>query len=255
MDLYYQLTKQDGPLITLIHGLGEDHSIFNIQTEYLQNLGYSTLAMDLRGHGKSELKEKISMSSHAQDLETILNKKNIEKTNLVGFSLGASVALEYTHQHPEKVDKLCLINPGFYNKKFFTPLLENANSHLWLLKILSEVDKRPRRKFVDLSKTPSSPALLAMPWAIINTSFAGLYAGIQAMKEYDIPDYLPEIETQTLILVSKKDELIKKNLSQYIHEQLPNSELTVIPGNHLILLKNPKEVNEKLREFFLKYIS
>lgn len=250
MGLFYQLTKKETPFITFIHGLGEDHSIFNKQTAYLQELGYSTLAFDLRGHGRSGLKEKISIPSHAQDLETILQKENIQETNLVGFSLGAAVALEYAHKYPEKISKLCLINPAFYGKTFFTPLLKGTNVLLQLLKKLSKIDKKPRKKPVDLSKTPSSPAYFSLPYSLKNTSLTGLYANIQAMKEHGIPDYLPEIKTATLILVSEKDELIKKTLPDYIHQQLPNSELIVIPGNHLVLLKNQKEINKRLKKFF-----
>jgi pimeloyl-ACP methyl ester carboxylesterase len=249
MDVYYKLTKQEGPLITLVHGLGEDHSIFNRQTDYLQNLGYSTLTYDLRGHGKSELKENISISSHAQDLETILQKENIKKTNLVGFSLGASVALEYTHQHPEKVNKLCIINPGIYNKNFFTKKLKLVNLFLKPLEQLAKMDKNLRKKLVDLSKTPVTPVYFALLYSLRNTSLTGIHTNLKAMKEYDFPAYLSEIETQTLILISKKDELIKQNLSQYLHKQLPNSELTVLSGNHLILLSNSEKINEELSRF------
>jgi pimeloyl-ACP methyl ester carboxylesterase len=254
MSLYYQLTKQEGPLITLIHGLGEDHSIFEKQTSYLQDLGYSTLAFDLRGHGRSPLTEKISIASHAQDLETILQKENIKETNLVGFSLGASIALEYTYQHPEKVNKLCLINPGLYNKKFFTKKLKLVNLFLRFLEQLAKTDKSLRKKTVDLSKTPATPVYFALPYSLRNTSLTGLYASLKAMKEYGVPDYLPEIKTPALILISKKDELVKPALSQYLHQQLPDSELSIVKGNHLLLLKNPKEVNKQLKEFFSSYL-
>lgn len=244
MDLHYQLTKKEKNLITFVHGLGEDCSVFNKQTAYLQSFGYSTLTLDLRGHGRSKLTEKISISSHAQDLETILEKESISETNLVGFSLGAAVVLEYVYQYPEKVSKLCLINPALYDKSFLTYLVKAAHILLWPLKHLAKIDKHPRKNIVDLSRHCSFLNNLR------NTSLAGFHADIKAIKEYGVPSYLSKIKTPTLILVSNKDEVLKPILSQYLHQQLPNSNLITLPGNHNIILKNPEGLNKKLKEFF-----
>ena len=42
------------PLIVLIHGAGTNHTFWGLQTRYFSHHGYSVLAIDLPGHGRSE---------------------------------------------------------------------------------------------------------------------------------------------------------------------------------------------------------
>jgi pimeloyl-ACP methyl ester carboxylesterase len=250
MEPYYHLTFGEKPLVTLLHGLGEDHSIFNHQTNYLQSLGHSTLVLDLRGHGRTPLDRKVSVQSHVKDLEDVLQKEQIPQTNLVGFSLGGTVALEYTHQHPEKVNQLCLINPGLYRRDFLGWQVHAVSPLIALLGLGAFVDKKTRNKFADLSKAPHSTAYYSLPNGLRNTPLAGLYANIFAFMRYGIPDYLPEIETPALIIKSKSDELMTSKSAEFLQQQLPHSQLVKIKGNHTVMLSNPQELARQIAQFF-----
>ena len=119
--LYHQFKKRLGKPILFLHGLGEDHSIFNRQINYVDSYKRSTLAVDLEGHGRSTLKNgRTSIPQQAEGLEEVLQLNGIEKTDIVGFSLGGAVALEYAAAYPEKVEKLCLINPALYHNQFLS---------------------------------------------------------------------------------------------------------------------------------------
>ena len=41
------------PLVVLVHGAQHDHSVWALQSRYLAHHGYSVLALDLPGHGRS----------------------------------------------------------------------------------------------------------------------------------------------------------------------------------------------------------
>lgn len=106
INLYYKKTEcvkchenTDSPAIILLHGNGEDHSIFNKLTEKLAN-NYTVYGIDSRNHGKSRLtnnkssaSKNISYNDIAKDVAVFINKMGIKKPIIYGFSDGGIVAL------------------------------------------------------------------------------------------------------------------------------------------------------------------
>ena len=75
------------------------------------------IVYDVRGHGESTNEQTNHFG--LDDLHHILQSKGIDQFNLVGLSLGAIIALDYTLSHPEKVQQLVLASPsllGFQEK-------------------------------------------------------------------------------------------------------------------------------------------
>jgi pimeloyl-ACP methyl ester carboxylesterase len=70
---------------------------------------YGLLFYDARGQGQSGLgSAPISLKQHVSDLKNLLAHLTVEKAGLVGISHGARLALEFTLEFPDKVDRLVL---------------------------------------------------------------------------------------------------------------------------------------------------
>ncbi len=239
------------PPLVFIHGLGEDHSIFNRQVAFLKENGFTTYAYDLAGHGTSPLPSgKPTIARHASDLERILDTEGIEIANLVGFSLGGTISLEFAYQKPHRVGKMCLINPGLYGEKFMSWKVNMLKPFLKALKYISKWDKKQRLNYVDLSKAPFSTAYYSFPYGLRRINLHSLDANLHAFMEHGIPEYLSEIKTETLLLRGKSDELLKRESALFLQEKLANSKLVEITGNHVLMLSNTAEVNKILLEYF-----
>ena len=250
--LHYELKKRLGKPIVFLHGLGEDHSIFNRQISYVDSYARSTLAVDLEGHGRSFLSNgKTSIIQQAECLDEVLRAEDIPKVDLVGFSLGAAVALEYAAGHPEKVDKIGLINPALYDKRFLTLPVKIVRNLLEVAKRAAQNDYIPREDPADLSKATFSNAYFSFLNGLRATPAAGLYANIHALMEYGFPNWLSNIETETLIVRAEGDELLKEGAATFLESNLPNAQLVRIPGNHVVILDKTKEINDLLRNFLL----
>ena len=63
LKIFYKENKKSSPLIVFIHGAACDHTIWCYQNRYFFNIGFSTLTLDLPGHGKSGGKSKQSTRS------------------------------------------------------------------------------------------------------------------------------------------------------------------------------------------------
>ena len=106
-------TVGKGPHLVLLHGLGGNLAIWHLKMVPLLREHYTVTAYDLRGHGRSEITPSGYTTGHmADDLHGLLDALGIEQAHLAGHSLGADVALHFALQHPERAQKLILVEPG-----------------------------------------------------------------------------------------------------------------------------------------------
>jgi pimeloyl-ACP methyl ester carboxylesterase len=64
--------------------------------------GVAALRYDLRGFGRFACRENAPYN-HADDISVVLDATSIEQCDLIGVSMGASIALNFTLDHPEQV--------------------------------------------------------------------------------------------------------------------------------------------------------
>lgn len=106
---YVERGTGDRDLI-LIHGNFSSSVWFKPLFEALGD-DYHMIAMDLRGYGDSTYKERItSLKDLADDVALFMDELDLDHADVIGWSLGGGVAMELAAHHPEKTDKLVLIN-------------------------------------------------------------------------------------------------------------------------------------------------
>ena len=109
---YYKFYKRKNIPIVFIHGVGLDHEMWFPQIRSFKN--NSILVYDLLGHGKTPLyKKSVNFEDFSKQLNNLLNNLNIKKINLVGFSFGSLVALNFAKKYQKKINKLILISTVF----------------------------------------------------------------------------------------------------------------------------------------------
>jgi pimeloyl-ACP methyl ester carboxylesterase len=113
--IHYQHEKPARPekkgVLTLIHGITGDLRFWNYVVPYLLEEGYEVIRYDLRGHGKSSSpKSGYSIKRRIEDLKALLDSLGLEKTILIGHSLGGGEVLNFAIAYPERLTALCLID-------------------------------------------------------------------------------------------------------------------------------------------------
>lgn len=97
--------------VLLIHGVTASHLAWPFVVEGLP--GVRVIAPDLRGRGRSnELDGPAGLRAHADDLAAALDALGIERTVVVGHSMGAFVAVVFAHLYPQRVSRLVLVDGG-----------------------------------------------------------------------------------------------------------------------------------------------
>ena len=97
------------PAVVLLHGAGFDHSTWALHSRWFAHHGYSVLAPDLPGHGRSSGKALPTIAAMADWTAQLLDAAGARSAKLVGHSMGSLIALETAARHPEKVSSLSLI--------------------------------------------------------------------------------------------------------------------------------------------------
>jgi pimeloyl-ACP methyl ester carboxylesterase len=110
-----KLTVDDGgsgDAIVFVHSLAGNTRQWSGQLDHLRKTRRA-VALDLRGHGKSEAprSDQYSMEAQAEDVGAEADALGLERFALVGHSMGAGVALAYAGAHPGRVTHLLVADP------------------------------------------------------------------------------------------------------------------------------------------------
>ena len=99
--LFYEQYGEGRPLV-LLHGNGEDHTIFDEAMEVLGER-FTCFAIDSRGHGQSSPVSEFHYADMAQDAADFIRLLGLEKPIVYGFSDGGIIALLLAIRHPDMI--------------------------------------------------------------------------------------------------------------------------------------------------------
>lgn len=104
-------TADAAPAVLLIHGVSASHLSWPLVAERLPEM--RLIAPDLRGRGRSNgVEGAAGLAAHARDLVAVLDALEVERVSVVGHSMGAFVALVFGDLHPERVERIVLVDGG-----------------------------------------------------------------------------------------------------------------------------------------------
>ena len=107
----YRVSGQGSPLICG-HAMGWDQSLWEEHRAELSKR-HTFITFDQRGSGDSDhpdTAQAYTSASFADDLRAVLDHLDIERANVLGYSMGAIAALNFAISTPERVTKLILVS-------------------------------------------------------------------------------------------------------------------------------------------------
>lgn len=241
--------------LIFVHGAGGDLTAWKKERSYLHKKGFPTIAIDLRGHGKSQRPEKpqgYKLEYFVNDIEQILKHEKIKNFSIVGHCFGGMIGIMFHKAFPKKAKSYILIDTAYKAplklrklfrshplvvRKLNTLLAKNNKekfSHANYKKFTNTGDYNPRRIFSDITHTS------AKSWIFTYENLIK-YNGIKTMKK---------IKQPVLIIEGEKDTIFDVKNAKKINKLIKNSTLKIIPEeNHIIVLNNPKAISEEILKF------
>src|SRR5687767_14776825 len=116
--IYYNVLKvpESKKLLVFLHGLGSDSAAWNLEREGLAKHGYSSIAIDIRGHGLSDrprYEGAYSIDNFVEDTVAVLRQEEAQRVVLAGHCFGAMIALKVEADYPATARALVLIDTSF----------------------------------------------------------------------------------------------------------------------------------------------
>jgi pimeloyl-ACP methyl ester carboxylesterase len=122
INYYYEVHGKGEPLLLLHGGLGSI-DMFRPLLPALSK-GRRVIAVDLHGHGRTELGERpISLVDMGDDMAVILKSLGVGQVDVLGYSLGGGVGFRLAVQHPAMVRRLAMVSAGFAQDGFYPEML------------------------------------------------------------------------------------------------------------------------------------
>ncbi|MDO8516800.1 MAG: alpha/beta hydrolase [Nanoarchaeota archaeon] len=248
--------KNKKRFLVFIHGLGGDLSCWKKERAFFHKKGIPTIAIDIRGHGKSdkpEFSKGYKLENFAKDIYPIIKKEKIPEFVLIGHCFGGMVTILFHKLHPKLAKSYVLISttakPQSILKSFFN---ENKIFVKWLTNELEIENSKQKIKYRDYS-----PFIGKGDWNvfriysdIIHTSLRAWILTLKKLAGFDGGEIIKTIKQKVLILEGEDDSVFDVKKAKQIHKLIKNSKLVIIPhANHILTLNNPKSIEKEILEF------
>jgi pimeloyl-ACP methyl ester carboxylesterase len=240
VDIYYE-AHGEGPVILLTHGYSSSADMWRGQIAPLSK-GHKLVIWDMRGHGRSDYPDDQAAYSEAAtvaDMAALLDAVGADKAIVGGLSLGGYMSLAFNRVHPERVERLLIIDtgPGYRNDEARDGWNQNAlkTAERWerdgLTRLTSagaEVRTSPHRNAEGLAKAAR---------------------GMLTQRNGDVLNSLPTIAVPALVVVGANDTPFL-TASDYMAAKIPGATKVVIPdAGHSANIDQPETFNTAVLAF------
>lgn len=243
------------PTVILVHGAQNDHSVWALQSRYLAHHGFSVLAVDLPGHGRSEGPALSSVEKLANWLLELIEIAGVQQAFVAGHSMGSLIALEAASIAPERIQKLALLGTAFPMKVNDALLFSAQNDEQ------SAIDMVNIFSHSKMTHQPSSPS---PGFSVMNGSMR-LMQRISAINPEQVffndftacNSYLngeeaaKKVQCPTLFLLARNDMMTPLKASQTLSSQIAHKQIDIIEHcGHAMMSEQADTVLRSLNAFF-----
>jgi pimeloyl-ACP methyl ester carboxylesterase len=251
--------RDDSAPILLMHGTGSSLHAWEGWVAALKEK-HRIITVDLPGYGLTG-PSPDGVYGGARDIAfviALLDKLGVPRAVLGGNSLGAGVALRTALAHPDRVEKLILVDGGYSMPSTSMPIgfrLLLMPGVGWLMQHTLPrflVEQGMRNVWGDPSKI--TPAMIDR--AVELTQREGNRAAIVArfmQRRSDAPPRYADVKAPTLIMWGGRDHLIPREAADALHRAIAGSTLAVFDGlGHAPEEEDPKATVDAVKAFLEK---
>jgi (E)-2-((N-methylformamido)methylene)succinate hydrolase len=252
--IFYEEKGSGEPLI-FIHGVGLDHTMWNQQIDSLSD-SFRVIVYDMLGHGGSEHPPgPYSLSQYVEQLSGLMEFLKIEKTHLVGFSMGGMVAQAFALDFKDKLKTVTIMN-AVANR--------TDEQRKGILARVEEVrENGPLSTIEPAIKRWFNPTFIQSQQEVVDqvrkrlqtnnpASYLAAYT-LFATADAEVWPRLQNIETPAFIITAENDIGSNPEMARKMHEQIKGSDLKIIPDmKHMLPVEGADIINKELRLFIGK---
>jgi pimeloyl-ACP methyl ester carboxylesterase len=243
---FYEGGEDHGKTVILLHGFGGNALLTWMQLMPALARNYRVVAPDLLASNILALNPTwYSIDTEVQLVLKLMDTLRIERASFVGLSVGGWVSLLIALEHPERVEKLILVESAGIRTEvpeLAGLVLTNRETAGRFMKLLFH-NPPPLPGFV-------LDALVKSSQKIKPRYMKNFYGFLKNSEGRLLDGRLGEIQKPTLILHGRNDQVIPLQVGEKLHEGLPNSELVILEDSgHAAVWDSPQQLKKNILEF------
>jgi pimeloyl-ACP methyl ester carboxylesterase len=242
--IYYD-DQGSGDAMFFIHEWNASSYAFRrLNVKYLVNSA-RVVSIDLPGFGHSEFVEGLQFDDFSLIIQGLMDHLGIEQCTLVGFCLGAAIAIDMYHRYPHRVRYMILIEPSLSFPKVLLPLLIPGLGP-YILKNIA------RNRFLF---SLVSARLIGPDKAINELIFKGLEGNdhkisghylqllYRRTRQGDFRNSDLDIQEKCVCITGENTKALFKSNANILVKQFKISNILIISGTkHYVMMERPAEV-------------
>jgi len=255
-EIYYEI-HGDGPPLVLVMGIGYDSSLWTLQQVPALSTRFQVVILDNRDAGRSSrANHPYTIADMADDVAGLLDALDIQRTHLLGLSMGSMIGLEFALRHADRLDRLVLTGTGaapaqsavdpihIWNwVKSNDPSGEvfGGQQFTWLFSSAFLRNKQAVQETIALLASNPNPV---QPEAYDRQA--------QAYLRFDALDRLGGIKAPTLVIAGEQDLLTPPWVSREVADGIPGARFEIVKGDgssHVMPLERSDDFNELVLGF------
>lgn len=253
MELFYK-KEGNGPALIILHGL---FGMLDNWQSIAHKLGdhFTVYLVDQRNHGRSPHSPEFHYQAMSDDLMELLNKEGLDNIYLLGHSMGGKTAMQFTINHPQRVEKLIVadISPRKYSNNqqhlalidaMLTAEVQKAGSRAEVSEKLSEqIIPDHVRQFLmkNLYWVEKGKLGWRLNLQVIRNNLHEVFRSIETPKPLNTP---------SLFLKGEKSSYIRTADEHMIFRMFPKAVVkTIKDGSHWLHADNPDDFTREVISF------
>ena len=238
-----------GPPLVLLHCLGVDHRFWDFTAPLAAD--FRLLRYDLPGHGETPVPPRpYRIADLSEQLADVLRMQGVERANIAGISLGGLIAQHFAAHHPDRAEKLVLIDT--------TPRYTDELRGMWVERAATARTAGVAAMVPGLLKIWFSDACLAHDPAGVRyvrdtlqkTSGEGYALACEALGAADLRAEAPWINAPTLVICGEKDIPSFLDSARWLAANIKSAKLAWLPqARHASVIECPEQAVRLLRDF------
>lgn len=239
LNLYYEVHGDGQPLILLHGGLGAVEMFGEVLSLLAE--GRRVIGVDLQAHGRTaDVDRPITFEAMADDVAALISHLGLEEADVMGYSVGGSVALQTAIRHPEAVRKVVLVSAPFKRDGWYPEVLTG------MAQMGSEAAEPMKETPMYLLYAGVAPR--PEDWPVLLTKLGDLLR-----EDYDWSEQVEALQMPVMIVVGDADSVPPTHAVEFFGllgggkrdagwygSGKPASRLSVLPGTtHYDIFHSP----------------
>ncbi len=248
----------EGPVVVLLHANYSSLFMWEPWVVALRER-YRVIRLDLPAHGLTgpEPSGNYTLERIQQLFEKFVDEKGLERFTVVGTSIGGTVAMRYTADHPDRIERLVLISPGSLE-----PRVRGRTTPANVPKVADLLGYILPKSFTRFMLTNDYGDPERVTDAVVDEWYemwmreGNRLAMLNLLRQYvsgGVEDKIRAVSVPVLLIWGEKNKRVPLALAYETKELLVNSpevRLEVLPGiGHMLVQEAPEASSQLIRRY------